>query len=267
MDARVKPAHDGAVMMRKAMFSLLILLLPCAAHAQSCPAPLRGARRLVLVLAPTMSSSTASLTRYVRAAPGARWYATGGPASALIGHKGVGWSEAFAQYARRGEPLKVEGDKRAPAGFFRIGPRFGFAAERGRDYLRVTQGTVCVSDARSPAYNTIISRAKVGWTVRGENMWRIPEYRRGLLVDYPTDRKRRAGSCIFIHLRLPGATGTSGCVSVPEPRLIALQRFAAPGAVLAILPRQALDRFKGCLPEINPCAGCTAARRNTRALN
>jgi hypothetical protein len=56
-------------------------------------------------------------------------------------------------------------------------------------------------------------------------------------------------------------------VSVPEPQLIALQRFAAPGTVLAILPRQALDRFKGCLPETNPCAGCTATRSNTRALN
>ena len=29
----------------------------------------------------------------------------------------------------------------------------------------------------------------------------------------------------------------------------ALQNFAESGAVLAVLPRQALDRFKGCLPE------------------
>ena len=253
--------------MRSVMFVLLLVLLPSSAFAQSCPAPLRDARRLVLVVAPTMSSTTASLTSYVRAAPGAPWHATGGPATALIGHNGVAWSYAFARYARRGEPLKVEGDKRAPAGFFRIGRRFGFAAERGRGYLRLTQGTVCVSDARSPAYNTVASRAKVGWTVRGENMWRVPEYRRGLLVDYPTDRKARAGSCIFIHLRLPGATGTSGCVSLPEPQLIALQGFAVPGTVLAILPRETLDRFKGCLPETNPCAGCSAARSEAKAFN
>ncbi len=237
--------------MRKTIFSLLILLLPGAAYSQSCPAPLRDARRLVLVVAPTMTSTTANLTRYVRAAPGAPWHATGGPATALIGHNGVAWSYVFARYARRGEPLKIEGDKRAPAGFFSIGRRFGFAAERGGNYLHLTQGTVCVSDARSSAYNTITSRAKVGWTVRGENMWRVPEYRRGLLVDYPTDRRAQAGSCIFIHLRLRGATGTSGCVSLPEPQLIALQAFASPGTVLAILPRHALDRFKGCLPYVN----------------
>ena len=80
-------------------------------------------------------------------------------------------------------------------------------------------------------------------------MWRIPEYRRGLLVDYPTDAKARAGSCIFIHLRLPASKGTHGCVALPEAQLEASQDFAQSGAVLAVLPRQALDRFKGCLPE------------------
>lgn len=108
---------------------------------------------------------------------------------------------------------------------------------------------VCVDDPSSPAYNTITSRAKVGWKVHGENMWRVPEYRRGLLVDYPTDAKARAGSCIFIHARLKGATGTSGCVSLPEPQVEALQDFAQGQAVLAVLPRQAIERFKGCLPE------------------
>ena len=63
------------------------------------------------------------------------------------------------------------------------------------------------------------------------------------------DRKARAGSCIFIHLRLPGKTGTNGCVALPEPQIEALQDFSANGAVLAVLPRKAFDRFKGCLPE------------------
>jgi L,D-peptidoglycan transpeptidase YkuD (ErfK/YbiS/YcfS/YnhG family) len=115
--------------------------------------------------------------------------------------------------------------------------------------MRIGEGMVCVNDPASPAYNTITTRAKVGWQVHGENMWRVPDYRKGLLVDYPTDRKARAGSCIFIHLQLPGKTGTSGCVALPEPQFEALQDFAANGAVLAVLPRQALDRFKGCLPE------------------
>src|SRR5471030_1094115 len=106
----------------------------------------------------------------------------------------------------------------------------------------------CVDDVSSSAYNTIVSRTELGVKVHGENMSRVPEYRRGLLIDYPSDRKARAGSCVFIHLQLPGRTGTGGCVALPEPQLEAVQDFVQDGAVLAILPRQALDRFKGCLP-------------------
>jgi L,D-peptidoglycan transpeptidase YkuD (ErfK/YbiS/YcfS/YnhG family) len=167
----------------------------------------------------------------------------------LIGRNGVGWAHAFRNFARAGEPVKEEGDKRAPAGIYKIGSSFGFAASRRPHYMRLTEGMTCVDDLSSPAYNTITSRAKVGWKVHGENMWRVPAYRRGLLVDYPTDRQARAGSCIFIHLQLPGKTGTSGCVALPEPQVEALQDFAQGGAVLAILPHQALDRLKGCLPE------------------
>ena len=234
--------------MRAALLALFMLVAPQAALAQSCPQPLASAHRLVLVVADTLSSTTATVRPFERAAPDAPWRPVGGPASALIGHNGVAWAHVFAEFARVGEPMKMEGDKRAPAGFFAIGHSFGFAASNRPGYLRIAEGTTCVDDLSSPAYNTVTTRAKVGWKVHGENMWRVPEYRRGLLVDYPTDRQKRAGSCIFIHLRLPGKTGTSGCVALPEPQLVGLQDFAQGGAVLAVLPKQALDRFKGCLP-------------------
>jgi L,D-peptidoglycan transpeptidase YkuD (ErfK/YbiS/YcfS/YnhG family) len=227
---------------------ILFLLAPVSAWAQSCPAPLSDARHLVLVVAKTISSTTATLWRFERASTGVPWKQIGGPESALIGHRGVAWAPAFRDFARKGEPIKTEGDKRNPAGFFTIGAPFGFAASRQPAYLHIIDGTTCVDDPASPAYNTITTRAKLGWKVHGENMWRVPEYRRGLLIDYPTDAKAHAGSCIFIHLRLPTATGTAGCVALPEPQLIGLQNFAQGGAVLAVLPKQALDRFKGCLP-------------------
>jgi L,D-peptidoglycan transpeptidase YkuD (ErfK/YbiS/YcfS/YnhG family) len=165
---------------------------------------------------------------------------------ALVGKGGMAWSYFFRAEAHAGEPIKVEGDKRVPAGFYRIGKSFGTLPANRADYL--PEGMTCVSDVRSPAYNTITSRAKVGSEVRGENMWRVPEYVRGLLVDYPTNAQARAGSCIFIHAQLPQQTGTGGCVALPQKRVEALQDFAQPGAVLAVLPRQALGRFKNCLP-------------------
>jgi|SRR6185369_4496396 len=228
------------------------LLSAVPAFAQTCPQPLAAATRLVLVTADTLSSTTATVERYERDAPDAPWRVSGGPATALIGHKGVGWGYAFRAYAKRGEPIKVEGDKRAPAGFYKIGRSFGFGPSDRPGYMRITEGLTCVDDLRSPAYNTINTRDQIGSAVHGENMRHVPDYARGLVVDFPTDRKARAGSCIFMHLQLPGKTGTSGCVALPEPQLEAVQdHVQGGGAVLAILPRQALDRFKGCLPAPN----------------
>jgi len=234
--------------MCRSFFALALLITPLTALAQDCPAPLAAAQRLVLVVANTMSSTTATVRRFERATPTSPWQVVGGPASALIGRNGVAWAHAFAPFAQAGEPMKREGDKRAPAGFFGIGRSFGFAASTRPGYLHIVEGTACVDDPSSPAYNTVTARAKIGQQVHGENMWRVPEYRRGLVVDYPSDRAARAGSCIFIHLRLPGRTGTAGCVALPEPELVKLQDFAQGGAVLAVLPKQALGRFKGCLP-------------------
>jgi L,D-peptidoglycan transpeptidase YkuD (ErfK/YbiS/YcfS/YnhG family) len=219
------------------------------AQAQSCPAMMADARRLVLVTAETMNDMAATMRLYERTSKTEKWQALGATEPALIGRGGMGWSPFFLQLARRGEPIKVEGDKRAPAGIYKIGRSFGIVASARPNHLQVTPDTICVHDPSSPAYNTIASRARLGPAVSAENMSRaLPMYRRGLLVDYPTDARRKAGSCIFIHVWRSPTTGTAGCVSMPEARVEALQDFAADGAVLAILPRGALDRLRGCLP-------------------
>jgi len=228
----------------------LLLLAPMGAFAQSCPQPLASAHRLVLVTADDINSASARLQRFARANTNAPWRPDGAPMSALIGRNGMAWGYPYRAFARLGEPVKAEGDKRAPAGIYAIGRPFGFASSSRPGYLPIREDTVCVSDVRSPAYNTIVSRAEIGPQVRGENMGRVPDYRRGLLVDYPSSRGVRGGSCIFIHLALPNRTGTGGCVALPEPQLVKLQDFAQGGVVLAIVPRGALDRFRGCLPSL-----------------
>ena len=221
-----------------------------AAPAQSCPAPLASAKRLVLVTALSMNDMVGTMRLYERGSANEAWRALDASEPATIGRAGMGWSQFFLKLARRGEPLKVEGDKRTPAGIYPIGRSFGILASSRPDYLHVTPDTICVHDLSSPAYNTIASRARVGPAVGAENMSRVlPMYRRGLLVDYPTDARRQAGSCIFIHVWRSPTTGTAGCVAMSEPRVEALQDFAAGGAVLAVLPRGALDRLPGCLPK------------------
>ncbi len=234
--------------MRFILLTLVGLFAPSLALAQGCPVTLAYARKLVLVTPDTMTSTTATLQRFTRSAANAPWRAEGEAVTATMGRRGTAWSYSFRSLAARGEPVKAEGDKRVPAGIYPIGRSFGFGPSQLPGYMRITEGMTCVDDASSSAYNTITSRARVGWKVSGENMWRVPEYRRGLAVHYPTNRAAKAGSCIFIHVRKPGVPGTSGCVSLPEPDVERLQHFAADGAVLAIIPKQALGRFAGCLP-------------------
>ena len=232
-----------------AAVALSLLLTPEMARAQTCPGPLADARRLVLVTAESMTTTRATLRRFERANRGEPWRSAGAAEPALLGSAGMGWSHFFQQLRQPGEPLKIEGDKRAPAGIYPIGRSFGTVPSDRPGHLQVTDDTICVHDTTSPAYNTIASRARLGPKVKAENMSReLPMYRRGLLVDYPTDAKARAGSCIFIHVWHSPTTATAGCVSMPEARIEALQDFVAPGAVLAILPRSALDRLDACLP-------------------
>jgi L,D-peptidoglycan transpeptidase YkuD (ErfK/YbiS/YcfS/YnhG family) len=219
-------------------------------RSQSCPAPLADARRLVLVTAKTMNEPAAEMQLYERASPAERWRAIEPSESVVVGRGGIGWSHFFRRYARVGEPIKVEGDKRAPAGFYRIGRSFGTVPSSRPGHIGVTDDTVCVYEPSSPHYNRILSRKLAGPDVAVENMSRmLPMYRRGLVVDYPTDGRARAGSCIFIHVWKTPTTGTAGCVAMPEARVEALQDFAAGGAVIAILPQQALSRFAACLPK------------------
>ncbi len=227
----------------------LILAQAAVAVAQSCPEPLAGATRLAMVTAAGMNATSATLQQFERAAPSEPWRAVSQPEPAVVGRAGMAWAQSYRRLARPGEPLKVEGDKRAPAGVYALGRPFGTLPSGRSDYLRVTPDTVCVDDAAHPAYNRITSRRSVGPKVSVENMSRaLPMYRRGIVVDYPTDARARAGSCIFVHVWKSPGTGTAGCVALPEPRVEALIDFASPGAAIAILPRPALRRLRGCLP-------------------
>jgi L,D-peptidoglycan transpeptidase YkuD (ErfK/YbiS/YcfS/YnhG family) len=217
-----------------------------AARVQTCPTVIAHATRLALVTASGIRTSVAELTLYGRDNRKTAWRRLAAPHTVRLGQNGLAWGAGFMRYAQRGEPVKHESDWRTPAGIYRIGAPFGFGASKRPGYVRIKAGeTFCVDDVRSPAYNTITTIAKAG-RVSGERMRDFPEYRHGLFIDYPSNHSKPADSCIFIHLS--SGDSTAGCIAMAESHLIALQDFAAAGAVIAILPRPALARFKGCLP-------------------
>jgi L,D-peptidoglycan transpeptidase YkuD (ErfK/YbiS/YcfS/YnhG family) len=229
---------------------VLAATLLCSSNtfAQTCPDLMQSARRLVIVTVPTLASSAGSLRLFERARPDAGWKLVGAAAPVVVGARGVAWGRAFHDLAANAEPVKIEGDNRTPAGFYPIGRPFGIAASPLAGYLRLQPDTVCVEDPSSPAYNTITLKKIAGRSPK-ENMWSIPLYRRGLIVDYPTDSAHKAGSCIFIHIWRSPLLSTHGCIVLPEYRVAALQRFAnMHQTVLAVLPQATLARLRDCLP-------------------
>ncbi len=220
------------------------------ANAPACPAPFDAALRLILVTTPSMHTSSASMRLFTRTAVGAPWKQFGGVEPVAVGEAGLGWGYTFDHLARAGEPRKVEGDRRTPAGIFPLGSSFGFEESSLAGHVLIKAGeTVCVEDPSSPSYNTITRRAEIGPGVHADDMRRSPLYRRGLFVEYPTDRQNRRGSCIFIHILDPKKKGTAGCVTLPEEGVVLLEEFARSGALLAVFPEFALGRFSGCLPD------------------
>jgi L,D-peptidoglycan transpeptidase YkuD (ErfK/YbiS/YcfS/YnhG family) len=223
-------------------------ILVSPVYAQTCPRPIAEASRLVLVTTRSMDTELATMQLFTRRSPNKPWKRVSEAEPAVVGKAGLGWGYPFLDVKEGEEPEKVEGDKRTPAGFFRIGPSFGFAPSRRRGYIELKSGeTVCVEDPSSPFYNTITKRSDIG-SVEADDMRRSALYRSGLFVQYPSDRATRRGSCILIHIWSAPDLGTAGCVGLPEARVQALQDFSRARAVLAVLPQTALDRFASCLP-------------------
>ena len=217
----------------------------------ACPAGLDQVSRVIVVTAPHRASK-ALMRLYERrsASDGGDWKQSTGPLKARIGRKGLAWdwqNRDVAKSERRSS--KREGDGKSPAGVYLLGSRFGHATQSAAagKYISIKkEKSFCVDDVRSPHYNQIVARSAVKSSVSGERMWRIPLYSRGYVVDFPTSRKHRGGSCIFIHLWRTPRHATAGCVAVSHRSMDQLDRWIVPGrTAIAIMP-EADERWRNC---------------------
>src|SRR5205814_372312 len=84
-----------------------------------------------------------------------------GPVAIDVGENGLGWGLGLHPLGV-GEPRKLEGDARAPAGVFAIASAFGRGApvvKTKMPWLRTTGSLVCVDDPRSSRYNRIVDES------------------------------------------------------------------------------------------------------------
>jgi len=96
---------------------------------------------------------------------------------------------------------KQEGDKKTPAGVYRL------------------DGDYYVDDGNSRYYNQLANTKQVqkDWNSAEDLMAQAPQYNYGLVLDYNSECTPGKGSAIFLHCpKSWNNTGTSGCISIPE---------------------------------------------------
>ena len=211
-----------------------------------------GADQLLLVVSGGFDDSAATLQRYERVE--GRYHKAGKAAAVNLGRSGMGWGIGFPFPHGEGEPVKQEGDGRAPAGIFRLGEVFGYARNDGTKmpYLHAGRDLICIDDRDSPFYNRI-KRIDSGTSVRSFEWMRRDDdlYRIGVTVAHNSAQKPGAGSCIFLHVRKSQGSPTSGCTSMELKELQKIVRWLDPEKqpLLVQIPKAYCDvvteRFPG----------------------
>lgn len=191
--------------------------------------PLSRARQLVLVTTRDWGAVEGTLERFERKNSKAAWRRVGERVPVVVGRGGLGWGAGLNAQTGDG-PVKREGDGRAPAGVFALGPAFGFAPASEAPWLKLpytplADDTECVDDVSSSRYNLIVERSGAGvvdWK-SSERMRAVPGYRWGVVVGHNANPPVAGhGSCIFLHIWAGPSKGTAGCTAMAQPDLEAL---------------------------------------------
>src|SRR5580658_2808287 len=237
-----------------------------SAPAQAGPSKSDAFARSTQMIVVTTSGWNAvegRLRRYERATVHEEWRPVGDAISIVVGRNGLAWGIGVvptddAQVRSAADPVKREGDGRAPAGVLALGTAFGYASEPPQGlkmpYLRLTLSIECVDDPGSKHYNHIVDRSVVApdWN-SSEHMRDAGEsYRWGVVVDHngtvtgdANPPEPGGGSCVFLHIWRSHDQGTAGCTAMPQTELETLLTWLDPARrpVLVQLPEPAYERL------------------------
>jgi L,D-peptidoglycan transpeptidase YkuD (ErfK/YbiS/YcfS/YnhG family) len=232
--------------------TLLLIALAFAAPAFAAPLPWADARQMILVVTPDSEADQGAMTTWERT--GGAWRLAAPAAPVTVGRAGSAWG--LGLHPPQAGRQKHEGDGRAPAGVFDVGPAFGYAPslETAMTYLPMTASHWCIDVTGSPLYNRIVDAAVVGEAaVKGstEPMRRDlhaggdRRYATGFVIAHNPGNADGAGSCIFAHAWKAPGEATAGCTAMDEATLAALAGWIDPAAhpVFVLLARADYDRL------------------------
>jgi len=202
--------------------------------------------QIVVVVTDQWDSTTGTLQRLDRSSEG--WRRVGDPVPVTVGKKGLGLGLGLHPASLDG-PQKREGDRRAPAGVFRLESAFGTTARALPSFpYRVTTGNdFWVDDPKSSFYNQWVSTADP----RVRKDWKSAEVLRradGIYETVIVVAHNRGpvvagrGSAIFMHSWYGPGVATIGCTAMARDHLAGLLEWldAAKRPVLVQAPRELL---------------------------
>ena len=219
---------------------------------------LDNARQIVVVTTADWTSVSGMLQQFERSSSGGEWKAVGPAFPIVVGKTGLAWGSGLVTNeklgASIGDPIKKEGDGKAPAGVFSLGTAFGYepqALARSRlPYLHLTASVECVDDAKSRYYNRIVDRQNIGapdWN-SSEHMLRDDElYHWGVAVNHNVNPVRPGGgSCIFMHIWRAAGEGAVGCTAMPKDDVERLIEWLDPAKspLLVQMPLGQYDKLR-----------------------
>lgn len=151
------------------------------------------------------------------------------------------------------EPVKREGDGKAPAGLFKLSKVFGYEdspnPKISMPYITAGSTTECIDDPQSSYYNRIIDirQSPLRDWKSSERMRRKDElYRWGVVVDHNSNNPVKSfGSCVFLHVWRSASSPTVGCTALAPATMKRLVYWLDDGLepVLLQLPRPVFERL------------------------
>ena len=242
---------------RHDMLSAALLLVTLAGSAQAANTPAsawRNASQMILVTTSGWNVDHGTLRTFTRV--GDAWREVRSATPVTIGKNGAGWGLGLSP-SQQGGPVKREGDNRSPAGVFRIGEVFGYAAHgaTAMPYRAMTADDYCMDVSGSAQYNRIVDSMVVGAdAVKGstEPMRRDlhangdQRYRLGFVIEQNRQAVPNGGSCIFAHLWKSPTDATAGCTAMTPPVMQSLLAWLKPQdhPVFVLLPQAEYDRLR-----------------------
>ncbi len=209
---------------------------------------LYSSQQIILVVSESFSNPKASLECYE---DGKKTFHT---MEVNIGKNGLGWGRGEVSLKQKNsEPLKYEGDKKAPIGVFKLTDIYGYAQIHSykMPYLYTSQNLICVDDSGSNFYNQIIEanggEKSFEYMKRGDH-----QYELGIVVQHNRDAIAKRGSCIFLHVQKSLDSPTAGCtaMSLKEIHQIASWLDKDKNPILIQIPKSSSGEILKLYPEL-----------------